>query len=283
MNSLDSEEDVNLNEERKELVVPDNDSDENSEDIDNTKIDSINHHVWTPEQEELLAEWSEKAQCYRWLHCYSERKYSKGHFAFTIPVIILSTLTGTANFGVDSYVPEEHKKMASVIIGGVNILCGIMTTLQNFLRYAENMEAHRNSGILWSKFGRNIRIELALDRQRRKPASDFLKIFRSEYDRLIEQSPIIPEDAIISFKKKFKKKYTDIHRPDICNGLEKCNIYESTEEERVSDIIASASQIMRSNLKTKSILPNSGSPPEICKPNKNIKSKNAAKVVNTQQ
>ena len=30
---------------------------------------------WTREQEELLAEWSEKATCYRWLHSRSEKTH----------------------------------------------------------------------------------------------------------------------------------------------------------------------------------------------------------------
>ncbi len=65
---------------------------------------------WTLEQEELLAEWAEKAACYRWLHNKSEKQYRCRNYAFTIPVIILSTLTGTANFAMDSFVPEERKK-----------------------------------------------------------------------------------------------------------------------------------------------------------------------------
>ena len=32
---------------------------------------------WTSEQEELLAEWAEKAKCYRWLHSRAEKKYRK--------------------------------------------------------------------------------------------------------------------------------------------------------------------------------------------------------------
>ena len=48
---------------------------------------------WTLEQEELLAEWAEKAACYRWLHNKSEKQYRCRNYAFTIPVIILSTLT----------------------------------------------------------------------------------------------------------------------------------------------------------------------------------------------
>ena len=32
---------------------------------------------WSPECEELLADWSEIASCYSWLHNYSQRKYRK--------------------------------------------------------------------------------------------------------------------------------------------------------------------------------------------------------------
>ena len=196
---------------------------------------NINNSIWSPEQEKLLAEWSEKAQCYRWMHSHAERKFRKGNFAFTIPIIIMSTLTGTANFGVNSYVPEEHQKMAQMAIGCVNIVAGILSTLQNFLRYAENNEAHRSASICWSKFGRNIRIELSLARCRRKNASDFLKVYRAEYDRLIEQSPLIPEKTIELFKKKFKK-VNNFHKPDVCNGLEKCEIHCDSDDD-IGDII----------------------------------------------
>ena len=30
---------------------------------------------WTPELEELLSEWAEKASCFRWLHSRSEKSY----------------------------------------------------------------------------------------------------------------------------------------------------------------------------------------------------------------
>ena len=78
--------------------------------------------IWTKEQENLLAEWSEKASAYRWLHSRSEKRYRCRNYTFTIPVIILSTLTGTANFAMDSFVPEENKQIAMACVGGVNIL-----------------------------------------------------------------------------------------------------------------------------------------------------------------
>ena len=196
--------------------------------------------VWTKALEDLLAEWSDKATCFRWLHSRSEKSYRGKNYLFTIPVIILSTLTGTANFAMDSFVPEENKQIAMACVGSVNIFAGILSTLQNFLRYAELTESHRLAEVSWSKFGRDISIELALDPVRRKPALDFLKVCRAEYDRLIEQSPTIDDKIIASFKYNFKD--AKIRKPDICNGLTKCKIYEPSKEEKVANIMATATQ-----------------------------------------
>ena len=181
-------------------------------------------NIWNNECEELLAEWSEKASCYRWLHGRCEKSYRTWYYCFSIPVIILSTLTGAANVGMDSFVPQENKSMASAIVGGVNIFAGIVSTLQNFLKVAELMEGHRIAGVSWGKLQRNIAIELALDPERRVIQSDFLKLARAEYDRLIEAGPIIDDGVINQFNKKFKNYQVSI--PSICNGLDKCNIYK---------------------------------------------------------
>ena len=53
---------------------------------------------WTPEHEGILIEWADKAMCYRWLHSKANSMYSRLNALYTIPVIIISTLTGTANF-----------------------------------------------------------------------------------------------------------------------------------------------------------------------------------------
>lgn len=214
------------------------------------KKDALNS-IWTLEQEELLAEWAEKAACYRWLHNRAEKMYRCRNYSFTIPVIILSTLTGTANFAMDSFVPQDYKKTAMGCVGGVNIFAGILSTLQNFLRYAELMEGHRSSSVSWSKFGRNISVELALDTKRRKPAGDFLKICRAEFDRLIESSPSVDDNILKEFNHTFKE--TDVIRPEVCNGLHKCKIYkqsiEEKEEEKIAHVVANAGEKLLLNRK----------------------------------
>jgi hypothetical protein len=188
------------------------------------KVATEDLECWTSEVEDLLADWSEKASGYRWLHSRSEKRYRRRYYSFSIPVIILSTLTGVANAGLTSYVPEDSQKMGQAIIGGVNILAGILGTLQNFLKVAEQMESHRSASVSWSKLNRAISIELALDPKRRQVCHDFLKITRAEYDRLIEQSPLVPDEIINHFKSKFKSY--DVSKPAICNGLDKCIIFD---------------------------------------------------------
>jgi len=222
-----------MNEVQSEIQKRKDNKDKNK-DKDNKQLFA----TWTKEQEELLAEWAEKGSCYRWLHSRAEKKYRCRNYAFTIPVIVMSTLTGTANFAMDSFVPDEYKKVAMAGVGGVNILAGIISTLQNFLRYAELMESHRSSGVSWSKLSRDISVELALDPPRRKPARDFLNICRAEYDRLIEQSPMIDDSILSQFHSNFSD--SDINKPEMCNGLDKCEIYKASEEEKVASIMNNA-------------------------------------------
>lgn len=202
---------------------------------------------WTPEAELLLKEWSEKASCYRWLNDRCEKIYRRRYYCFSIPVIVLSTLTGTANFGMSSYVSPEGESTAKAIVGGLNLLAGLLSTLQTFLKIVEKMENHRQSGISWSKLGRSIQIELALDHKRRSPCHDFLNIARAEYDRLIEQSPLINDMVIQDFKKRFVNY--NVSKPSITNGLDTCIIYKvenerdkrltppQTEEEELEEIV----------------------------------------------
>lgn len=174
---------------------------------------------WSPEIEDLLSQWGEVALCYQYLHNFSQRKYKKKYHHFQIPIIVLSTLTGTANFATESYVPEDYKQGFSAFVGSLNLFCGILGTLLSFLRYSEIYEGHRISALSWSKLGRAIEIELSLHDLKRKNCRDFLKVCRSEYDNLLESSPNIDLDIINMFNKKFNDKYPDVSKPIICNGL----------------------------------------------------------------
>ncbi len=185
---------------------------------------------WSEEIEDLLSEFGEVALCFQYLHSFSQRKYKKKYHHFQIPIIVLSTLTGTANFAVDSYIPKDYQHGFTAVVGGFNIFCGILGTLLSFLRYSEIYEGHRISALAWAKLSRNIEIELALHRDKRKSCRDFLKVSRAEYDNLMEGSPSIDLDVIQMFNKKFENKYPNIRKPIIVNGLREIKPYFPKEE-----------------------------------------------------
>lgn len=185
---------------------------------------------WTREQEELMAGWADIAACYRWMHDKCEKKMARSNMCITVPVIILSTLTGSANFILNSIVGDDKQMStyATIGIGGVSIFTGILTTLGNFFRYAQNSESNRVASIAWGKFQRQIQIELALHPKERIDCMDFLKICRAELDRLIEQSPAIPDEVIAAFEVEFKD-IKDFKKPDIAHGVDHTKIFVDTD------------------------------------------------------
>jgi hypothetical protein len=185
---------------------------------------------WTKEQEELMAGWADIAACYRWMHDKCEKISAYNNMWITVPVIILSTLTGSANFMLQSVVGDdkEIQKYAQIGIGGVSIFTGILTTLGNFFRYAQSSEANRVAGIAWGKFQRQLAVELALHPKERIDCMDFLKICRAELDRLIEQSPPIPDHVITAFEHEFKD-IVNLKKPDIAHGMDHTKVFVDTE------------------------------------------------------
>lgn len=132
---------------------------------------------WSPENEKILVEWCDIAQCYKWLNTRAHAKYSLIHAWFTIPAITLSTISGTASFAQAS-IPVAYQPYAPMIIGTINICIGILTTVQQYLKISELNESHRVLAIAWDKYARNISIELAKLPEERMDAGPFLKMSR---------------------------------------------------------------------------------------------------------
>ncbi len=211
------------------------------------------HIEWTPEHENILIEWADKATCYRWLHSKSHLAYNKANTWFTIPVIIMSTLTGTANFAQEKF-PENIKPYASMGIGAVNIVAGILTTIQQFLKIGELNEAHRVASISWGKFYRNIKVELSKKPSERIPVLQILKTSKEEFDRLMETSPAISDKIIKLFNKTFsggeikagielsekQKAFKSLKKPEVCGTLESTSVsvYRPRDEKITSNSAA---------------------------------------------
>lgn len=182
---------------------------------------------WSEENENILVEWGDIAQCYYWLNTEAYQKYNFLNMLFTIPTITLSTLTGTTAFTMGVHNSQEQLILVNHVVGSVNILIGLLNTIQQFMKVSEMKEQYRNNAIMWSKFSRNIRIELSKHPSERMECYQFLKIARSEFDKLMENTPHITNDIIKAFIKRFKgeensderKRYNELKKPEICDDI----------------------------------------------------------------
>jgi DNA polymerase III alpha subunit (gram-positive type) len=163
----------------------------------------------------------------------------------------MSTLTGTANFAQEK-LPSQYLFYAPVVIGCINILAGIITTVQQFLHITELYESHRVSTIAWDKFYRRIKHELSRKPAERTPISEFMLTATEEYDRLIETSPSIDKDIVATFKSTFDGSFTnqnirsmfnELTKPDILDTLVSIrkSIYKNPED-RIKETISTRLQ-----------------------------------------
>ena len=145
-----------------------------------------------------------------------------------------------------------------LVIGTINITAGIITTIYQFLKVSELVEAHKQAHYQYSKFARNIETELSQIKEDRSVGGTFfLKQKQEAFDGFIESSPIIPKRVLKEFMKTFgrtKKCETNDNNYELskcdrcynlcyvcwvgfwcCKGCKKCcdiacNKYDPSEE-----------------------------------------------------
>jgi len=179
---------------------------------------------WSSQLEDIVAQEGEKCRGLAWIHQRAETIASTKNNYIQIPVIVLSTLCGTASVGSSSLFGGSN--VAPTIIGLVSIGVGVLNTLGNFFAYAKKSESHRIAYLNYSKLFTQINVELSLPRTERSSAQIVLKLLRDTMERLAETTPPVPHEIIDEFNKKFPNyKEEKISIPAECNGLSKIIVY----------------------------------------------------------
>jgi hypothetical protein len=69
--------------------------------MENTNSNSSKHDQWSNEHEILLKSWGDKSNIYYYLHLMTYNLYKIRNMYFALPIIILSTISGSLNIGSD--------------------------------------------------------------------------------------------------------------------------------------------------------------------------------------
>lgn len=211
---------------------------------------STSAHVWCPKQEQLLVRWAEKAAGYRWLHNHARLHFKRVNDYMSYPSIVISSITGVGGFAVlnpagsDDVESSTKNKILIVqyVFAFLNVVGGILTSLSKFSQSAQLAEAHSAMCVQYSKFYRNIDMELSLDPEHRQDVIEFVNACRQEYDRLLDDAPDIPANAIIQFNIEFPTKD---NKPDVCNGLSILGTDDTDKHERAISNWISALFLLR--------------------------------------
>jgi hypothetical protein len=180
---------------------------------------------WCPKQEALLRSWAEKSAGYRYLHNHARLMFKRQNDWLSYPSIIIASITGVGGFATvaptqsEATTSDNRMKLMYVqyFFAFLNVLGGVLTSIAKFNQSHELMSKHSHMCNAYSKFYRSIDMQLSLEDKYREPVLDYVQKMRTEFDRLLDDSPDIPRQSIVAFKEAFPDKKTNI--PDVCNGL----------------------------------------------------------------
>lgn len=178
---------------------------------------------WSSQLEDIIAKEGERCSGLAWLHTKAEIETSTYNSYVQVPVIILSTLAGTASVG-SATLFGSSTTASGIAIGLVSIGVGILNTLGGFFAFAKRSESHRIAHLNYSKLASKIAIELSLPRQERMKAETLLTYLRETMERLAETTPNCPVNIIKQFNEKYKNE-KQIALPVEVNGIHKIQIY----------------------------------------------------------
>ena len=191
---------------------------------------------WTDTLEDYFAKIGEKAQGYSLLHKQAEALYSYRTTLIDLPVIILSTVCGTLSIGGANIFPTDWVEGANQVVGALSIGVGVLNTVGTYFAWSKRAEAHRVSSLQYARMSRFLRVELQLPREERMNCAELLKMIRTDWERLTEISPILPDNLIGEFRRQYQKR--SVSKPDEIHGIEPIRIFNTQPKKNLKDLLA---------------------------------------------
>jgi hypothetical protein len=184
--------------------------------------EEINPNVdWNAGLEQVIKKEGEQAESMFVLHNNSSKVSSRNNDWIMIPSIVLQTLTG--------FLSATGGMINPLILGGVSVFTGILSTLLSYYKFSAKAEGHRVVALLYLKIYKLVEVELALPVDQRMSASKLLEEVRKKIAHIQEIAPEIPDAVIDSYKHKFK--HISSAKPLIANGIDEIKIFVAKSKE----------------------------------------------------
>ena len=179
-------------------------------DLSNSSID-IEVNEWYNEIEDLLKCWGEKCGNLGIMHSYERKYWRTKNNRFSIASIVITTLSSSLSLGSTS---SPFYQYIMYLVGFVGLLSSLLQSLKQFYNADDKASEHKLASRLYGNFYRSIKLQLALKQDDRIVVSEFVNTSFKEYEKLLQDTPIINSTTIENFKQQFKS--ITCSKPDIC-------------------------------------------------------------------
>lgn len=183
---------------------------------------------WDETQQKFLKQMIDRAKCYIWLYDRSFRLYKTLWLVYMIPVLIITTFSGVANLGQlgfsdPSLVDTQRARVIyPIVLGVLNIVAAILTSLVQYFKIAEQKEAHRRAGKDWQQFSTDMEIIFYAQFKIEVRSKKFEKML-SRYKQLLERNPSIPKIYLYRLNTKYKE-HPSLVLPEIVGEIQSIDI-----------------------------------------------------------
>lgn len=184
---------------------------------------NLNLNSWDDSHELLIKSLAEQAQVSAVLHRRAHEHFENRNLRYQLPIIILSVLSGSANF-ISSSFPDIQKHIV-LGVGGLSIFTSIVSSISQYLKLAESSEGHRISSYAWDKLYSRLNIHLGMRREDRDLPMDFINVAQTDFIRLVEMSPDVPPAISHAVKSRHKRTLTTLNAPVSLSGFKPVSIY----------------------------------------------------------
>lgn len=179
---------------------------------------------WTSQLEEVLAKAGEECRGYAWIHSKCEAIYSRYENMISLPVIVLSAITGFLSASTGNVLPITSE--TSVMLGGISLTVSVLQAVSSKYAWAKRSEGHRVAYLSYSELFSFLDIEMKLPREERMRPNDLIKMIRETMKRLAQTSPPMNQSVLKLFHDQFKED--DVNKPAETNGLSKIVVYQDS-------------------------------------------------------
>ena len=151
-------------------------------------VDQSGAGLWTPKMDQLLREWRNRVYAAQAGYYEMAERLRRRNYWLGIPVVIVSSMVGTAVFA-DWGNDATYKWW----VGSVSILAAVLASLQTFLKFGENANLHGVAADWFAAIRRDIEEIQALPPHLRGNPKTCLDAIRHEINRAGQKSPELSE------------------------------------------------------------------------------------------